>query len=243
MVAARIAKPAGVYVAMTDMIAPMPSEPIAAEFALGLLEGEALQAAHARIKSDPDFAQDVAAWQESFATLADGIKEVAPPEHVRKQLMLRLFGASETHSLWARVGLWQAISLTSIAAAAFFAYQSLTMDTQLAPSFYVTELAAENDTLRVLAVLDETSATLKLTRSAGQPAIGRAFELWAIVGETAPVSLGLLPTEPTAQITLPDGLRDNFEGVVLAISDEPATGSPSGQPTGAVLAVGSLAKL
>ncbi len=228
---------------MSDMIAPLPSEPVAAEFALGLLEGEALQAAHARVKTDPDFAQDVAAWQESLATLADDIKPITPPDHIRAQLMQRLFGAPQKTSLWARAGIWQAVSLASLAAAAFFAVQTLTPPTPLEPSFYVTELAAENDSLRVLAVLDETTATLKMTRTAGVPAQDRAFEVWAIAGENAPVSLGLLADDPSLEIAIPVTLRDQLDGLVLAISDEPSGGSPTGQPTGAVLAVGPLTKL
>ena len=46
---------------------------LAAEYALGLLEGEDLLAARARESADPAFARDVAEWQERLAPLADDI--------------------------------------------------------------------------------------------------------------------------------------------------------------------------
>jgi anti-sigma-K factor RskA len=95
--------------------------------------------------------------------------------------------------------------------------------------------------LRVLAVYDGASDRLRITRTAGRPADGRAHELWAIAGDNAPVSLGVMPADGSGAVTLPQGLAP--QGLVLAISDEPPGGSPTGQPTGAVLAVGEVVSL
>jgi anti-sigma-K factor RskA len=44
-------------------------------------------------------------------------------------------------------------------------------------------------------------------------------------------------------LPLPEALRGTVAGLVLAVSDEPPGGSPTGAPTGAVLAVGQVSAL
>jgi anti-sigma-K factor RskA len=94
-----------------------------------------------------------------------------------------------------------------------------------------------------LAVYDPDTTELRLTRTAGDAAEGRVLQLWAIAGAAAPVSLGVLPADPTTAVILPEALRADVAGLVLAVSDEPPGGSPTGAPTGAVLAVGQVSGL
>ncbi len=55
-------------------------------------------------------------------------------------------------------------------------------------------------------------------------------ELWIIAPDAAPVSLGLLADGPlTVQYPMPP------RGWTLAVSIEPAGGSPTGAPTGPVI--------
>lgn len=68
--------------------------------------------------------------------------------------------------------------------------------------------------------------------------------MWLIVGDGAPVSLGLLSDD--AQKTLaPAPATDALfrPGAVLVIWDEPSVGSPTSAPTDAVLALGTLIAL
>ena len=90
------------------------------------------------------------------------------------------------------------------------------------------------------AVYDGADGTLRLTRTDGVAEPGRALELWAIAPDSAPVSLGLLGADAQGRVTLPEALRGEAGAITFAISDEPAGGSPTGAPTGAVLAVGRL---
>jgi anti-sigma-K factor RskA len=59
--------------------------------------------------------------------------------------------------------------------------------------------------------------------------------LWFIAGDNPPVSLGVIPA---GGITL--SLPSVTAGEVLAITVEPAGGSPTGKPTTAPIAVGKL---
>jgi anti-sigma-K factor RskA len=67
----------------------------------------------------------------------------------------------------------------------------------------------------------------------------RVFELWAIApGNARPRSLGVIPVNGELKLSrLPPDLGD---GVTLAISVEPLGGSPTQQPTGPVVFVGTV---
>ena len=69
-------------------------------------------------------------------------------------------------------------------------------------------------------------------------------ELWLIPTDGKPRALGLLQADHAVTITVPTALaplarRDS----VLAVSLEPPGGSPTGQPTGPVIASGKLENL
>jgi anti-sigma-K factor RskA len=60
----------------------------------------------------------------------------------------------------------------------------------------------------------------------------------------APLSLGILATDETInEFIIPENFRNQMVGATLAISDEPVGGSPTGAPTGAVLAAGDITTL
>jgi anti-sigma-K factor RskA len=67
------------------------------------------------------------------------------------------------------------------------------------------------------------------------------LQLWLIAGNDAPVSLGVLPAQAMVALQVPAAVSARLApDAVLAVSDEPPGGSPTGQPTGAVLAMGPL---
>jgi anti-sigma-K factor RskA len=73
---------------------------------------------------------------------------------------------------------------------------------------------------------------------------GTAWELWMLPGEDQrPVSLGLITTHDAQTVIVPEPLSaklDQAQG--LAMSVEPAGGSPTGLPTGPVLYAGQCVK-
>lgn len=155
--------------------------------------------------------------------------------------------AQDPVGLWQRLGLWKAISFGTTALAAVLAIMLIlppAVQTPPGPTpIYVSEIAGEGDALRLLAAYDPAQGTLAITRTAGGAADGRVLELWAIEGDNAPVSLGVLASAERDTIVVPEALRPAIDGLVLAISDEPPGGSPTGAPTGAVLAVGPITEL
>lgn len=214
---------------------------LAGEFALGLLEGDELRAARVRMLTDRAFAMQVAAWQEDLALLAEEIEPVAPPALAGKALEQRLFGAERAAP---GVGLWKALTGLASVAAAAFAFLAFVPQTTAPPALFVSDIVAQDGSLGVLAVIDATAHTVRLTRTAGTAREGRTLELWGIPADgSPPVSFGVMPETETAEFLVPDALLGKAVGLTLAISDEPAGGSPTGQPTGDILATGPATRL
>ena len=220
---------------------------LAAEYVLRLLEPDEERAFEARLAHEPDLIDEVSAWTTRLSGMDTEFAEQPARAAVKAELLERLFGAPERAvPLWQRLGLWQGLSFASLLLAGFFAWQVIQLGPLRAPDrgpLYVSEIAAEDQSLRVLAVYDSAAGELQINRTAGQAAAGRALELWAIAEGDAPVSLGVLPDTQTAGIPLPEEFHATVASLTLAISDEPPGGSPTGQPTGAVLAVGTVTEL
>jgi anti-sigma-K factor RskA len=70
----------------------------------------------------------------------------------------------------------------------------------------------------------------------------RAHELWLLPGpDSAPISLGLLEPDSTTRGPLPVAAVPLLRaGAGVAVSEEPPGGSPTGQPTGSVIYIGTL---
>lgn len=234
---------------MTDLTTP-PRGPedddpraLAAEYALGLLTEEERTAFEARMDAEPDLKAEVASWQEHFATLViDDIEEVAPSAQLKTRLDAKLFSSREP-SFWQQI--WP-YGLGGIAAAlvlwAAITFGVVTPEEDALRADLVAELAPtpDGDGLSLRAEVDTTLGAVQVIRATGAPPEGRVFELWLIAGDAAPVSLGLLDEDASTIIDLPENLLALLPGALLAISDEPPGGSPTGAPTGAVRAAGPL---
>lgn len=203
---------------------------LAAEYVLGVLALPDRLAVQDRLRDDPAFAARVAAWEERLSALNDGYAEVAPPPAVLERVEARLFPTERKRRPF--LG-WIAGALTAAAVVA----GALVLLPLPDPSRVVAELGEATAPLRFEARFDGDELTV--TRIAGTPAPeGQVQEVWIIAPDAAPVSLGLLAE---ASLTVP--YPDAPQGWTLAVSLEPAGGSPTGAPTGPVLAAGVIGDL
>jgi len=218
---------------------------LAAEYALGLLTPGEAMAFDDLLAVDPEMRDHYAAWATNFASLTDDIAPVDPPAHLQGQIAEKLFGSADKKpSIFARFGfLGPALAGLAAAVLVLVALNQTSLLKDAGPT-YVAEIAAEDASLVVKASFDPGTGTLQMTREAGTPLADRSQELWLIAGENAPISLGVWPQgQSEASLEISADLATQFPGGILAISDEPLGGSPTGGPTGAILGAGPLTLL
>ncbi|MBA2467742.1 MAG: anti-sigma factor [Sphingomonas sp.] len=228
---------------------------LAGEFVLGLLDGEELARARALAAADPQFAAEIASWSGRLAPLLDEVEPVAPPERVlaglEKRLGDRPEAADNVHYLQRRVNLWRGFTAGASALAASLALVLLTRPQTIeqppsivrpAPSPMVARMEAQGSAAKLVATWDPGAKSLVVAAAAGiAPVAGHSHELWVIPADGTPRSMGILPGADPMHLRVDAPMaRQLAEGATLALSVEPTGGSPSGLPTGPVIAAGKL---
>lgn len=235
------------------------TEPIglAAEYALSVLTGDEFREAHERVRADGEFRAEVARWTARFSPLLEEASEVPPPASAWSAIQRRIgtqASNDNVHFLSRQVARWRGIAagMTAIAASllvvllwplpGFKSDAPLVRQTVPAPAPMVAMLGNDAQGTEVVASWDPAARQLVLVVAGdlkGDDSHSR--ELWVIPKGSKPSSLGTMPVTKQMHMRLADTLARLLEnGATLAISVEPRGGSPTGLPTGPVVASGSL---
>lgn len=215
----------------------------AAEFVLGLLDGEERAAALRRMLADPGFAGEVEEWRERLSGLYDDYPEVAAPEGLADRLAASLSPAAPAPAP-SRQGWGWAVAAVAIAAAValvFLFRPSPPPPPHEAPhQVMVAALTSKDGATSLSALVDATSGEVRVPGTDIAPN-GRSAELWLIGADGVPQAIGVLAERGPSRLALPAAQKAALKtGVTFAISIEPEGGSPTGQPTGPVVATGTL---
>jgi anti-sigma-K factor RskA len=219
---------------------------VAAEYVLGVLSAEERAIAAVRIEAELEFARLVDHWEVLLAPMAGAYKEVEPPASLKQALDHRLFdaadAASRNSSLWTSLAFWRGLAAAALVALLVYAAVPFVAPPGSVPQErLVAALAPHDSDVHYLAVIDPGAGDIGLSHVSGERAEGRDFELWLIEGENAPESLGVIPVGETLHLPLSEEARAKLgRGGLLAVSLEPQGGSPTGQPSGPVVAAGDL---
>lgn len=227
-------------------------ESLAAEYALGLLDGEELRQAEHLARTNPAFRAEVERWSGRLAPMLDEVDEVPPPSRLWTRVDAAL-GAVRTTSnvlvIQRKLKVWRGIAGGMTALAACLA---LVLLVQLRPPArpvpgappMVAMLGDQQKQMQVMASWDPRAQRLVLAVAGDMPADPRhSHELWVIPVGGKPHSLGTMGSARQMHMQLADALaRLLQQGATIAISVEPRGGSPTGAPTGPVVASGSLSK-
>lgn len=227
---------------------------LAAEYALGLLEGEALLAARGLAASDAAFADAVEAWHERLAPWFDEIGEQAPAagawDRVRAAIAATPVGGNVV-ALKRKLGLWQGMTAAATAVAASLAVvvgfnatrQPAAIQAPAAPIMAASLMSPGRDVM-LSAAFEADGRTLTLMPGKMAPPPGRAYELWLIPADGKPRSLGMVGGKAKRMAVEPAMVAHFHEArPMLAMSLEPMTGSPGDGPTGPVVASGALQRV
>lgn len=222
---------------------------LAAELALGLLDGADLLAARGQVASDPAFAAAVADWEGKLTPLFDEISPAKPDPALWARIASALDAApdgGEVLELRRTVRRWQWTAALSAAAALVIAVLA-------GPVLLTSPPAAVPGPAPMVASMElpDTQLRLGLTwmpdrgelmvNAAGMARDGvHDHELWVVPANGKPLSLGVVIPGEACRVPLSPALAAQLgAGATVALSVEALGGSVSGAP-GAVVASAEL---
>lgn len=216
---------------------------LAAEHVLGTLRGSARRRFERLCASSAAARGAMHRWEDDWSVLSRSLRPIQPSERVWANLSRQLFGARSAAPRVSRWRTWQLAAAASLIAVALIV--GLIVRQQQPPLQTIAVLGT--DKAHPLWRIERRTQLAALTiRVVGpvQRVPGKAYELWALPRGGAPVSLGLLPAAGTSERTLNPAQRAALLAAdKVAVSVEPAGGSPTGSPTGPVVIVASLPAL
>ncbi len=212
---------------------------LAAEYVLGTLHGPARRRFDRLMTDRADVRMAVWRWERNLNGMAESLKPHKPSRRVWTNIRRRIEVSqqSKTAFLGNWRGLW--LALPTAAAAAWLAIALL-------PTTVVDRVAifADQNAETLWVISADLDRGLLQTEAVTVPAAAgnTSYELWVLPADGPPQSLGLLPVNAgTVEIRISEQLIAALtDAGTLAISLEPAGGSPTGLPTGPVVYQASL---
>ncbi|WP_341892281.1 anti-sigma factor [Variovorax sp. YR752] len=226
---------------------PELADRLAAAYVAGTLRGPARRRFESLLPAHPMLRRAVRAWQERLMPLTVGIAPEQPSPQVWQLIEARIGGAPTGVAAplpwWAQLAFWRGFAaLASVATISLAVLLASPAPVQppivvvlnatapggeggVIPASFVASISGDGRT-----VVARPIANVALQND-------RVLELWAAAGKNPPRSLGLISARGATVVkrtSLPPGTDH------LAVSLEPPGGSPTGAPTGPVLAVGNL---
>lgn len=245
---------------MTEFSSEEEGDLLAAEYALGLLDGSDLARAQRLMLSDRSFVEAVELWSTRLAPLTDEILPVQPDEGIWTRIEQSLAELDEGSTkqtgsnlvvLRRQLRLWRNIAVGASAMAASLALFITTrgiveqpVPVQATRSVLLASLSSESSGASLSVAYDRQSNTLLVTPGVLRDVAGREHELWVIPAGGKPVSIGLVRPGAPQRLSVPLRLASEFrDRSTIAVSVEPVGGSRTGQPTGPVIAAGELSTI
>jgi len=229
-------------------------EALAGEYVLGLLTADEAAAVEHRLAGDGALRAAVAGWRDRLRELDDTAPAVAPGpslwQRIEKAIAVPAAAPpvaarpSLAQRLWDSLGFWRAAGLTAACASVALAVAAGVLAARLQPAPVAIAVLQGDDASAGAIVEAFADGSIRLVPLKDIPVpAGRALQVWTLWDrERGPVPLGLLPAARQAQFGR-DGLPAPRAAQLYEITLEPASGSPTGRPTGPVLYKGNATVL
>lgn len=211
---------------------------LAAEYALGVLEGAERAKVQKRVENDVNFARLVSSWEEKLSGLNHEFKEVEAPAYVKAAIDDKLF--AEPVASGGMLSLLTRFRIPILLAVLVFAATPRVMDyfnEVTAPQIIYTSSINALEDYQVAFVAQVTDEGLTVTQSQGTKPTDKDYELWLVKSDGEVVTLGVLSGELNSE-----GL-EIAPDAKFAISVEQIGGSPTGVAQGPVVALGDLTRV
>lgn len=232
---------------------------LAGEYALGLLDGEALVQAERRLAAESGFARLVEGWRAQLAEFDDTAESIGPGSDLWQRISVAIStvnptatttgtGAGAWRGIWNSVRGLRIAALGGAFASVAFAVLAVVFFTQ------ARDEAARKPIYVAILVNDVTRQAGAVVNAFGDGRVemiplididvppGRALEIWTLWDRAVgPRSVGLIGRARTTRLRL-DTLPQTVADQLFEITLEPAGGSPIGRPTGPILFKGTTAR-
>ncbi len=225
---------------------------LAAEYVLGVLGAEERRAVETRMAEEPLFAREIAEWEERLGPMASYVTPVTPSAQTWLRIEASLGAPTTTAAappatIWQSLAFWRGLGIGSSAIAAacvaVLVYVGMRPTPPRAP-LLATLTGLKTKQPNFVAAISTDGRSLTIVPASLLTADKRSMELWLIPEGGKPASLGLIAAGQPVQLNVPSNLLPLVgSGATLAVSLEPLGGSPTGQPTGEVIAHGNLTRL
>ena len=225
-----------------------------AEYVLGVVDRAERAAIEQEIRDNPQAAAALDLWQQRLLPLSEEIAPSTPPDYVwariRSDLKLAqpVRDAQPRASWWDSLVLWRWLGIgASMVAAASIAFMLIVPRPGATPAavsatYMASTMEQDNGRAGWTATMDlQHARMIVVPASPTAMAPQKSPELWLIPDGKAPISLGVIAGDKPTSIALrADLLAQLSATAVLAVTVEPAGGSPTGKPTGPVMAKGAI---
>ncbi|KRE23873.1 hypothetical protein ASE66_00955 [Bosea sp. Root483D1] len=232
---------------------------LAGEYVLGLLEGQDRHAAEHRLEQDSAFAAAVERWRHHFAALDATATPITPPTDLWSRIEAGIVGliqpaasaaaarpamagSSRLADWWNSLFVWRGAAFAGALATVLLAVGLVgALDRAKRQPLMVAVLLTDNNAAAaVVHTFADGRVEMLPLQSIDVPA-GKALEIWTLWDRAVgPRSVGLIDrarSTPLRLDNLPLGKDQLFE-----ITLEPASGSPTGRPTGPIIAKGTTSQ-
>lgn len=229
-----------------------------AEYVLGVLDADARAAVEREVETDPHAAAELARWREYLLPWAEDVAPAAPPDFVWARITSDLRFGQPSHgdspvvaraNWWNHLALWRGLAFGAAAVAVAFIVAFLVVPRpSVAPTsppqiaYMASTITQNNGQVGWTATMDVRHARMVVVPAKPQTLPrGRAPELWLIPAGQKPIPVGMIASNAPTTLALDAALVARLgPTAALAVSVEPPGGSPTGQPTGPVIAKGSI---
>ncbi|WP_162241359.1 MULTISPECIES: anti-sigma factor [unclassified Rhizobium] len=231
---------------------------IAGEYVLGVLSPEDRQKVEARMTLDRNFAAMVDHWRSNMLTVDQTprptrraprrVSPFAEPLAARprpQRERVPVFNAA----IWNSAAFWRGVACIAVVGLVATGVSQTGLFAASPTRGVATSLplVAGSD-LALTARYDNDSGRLRLAPvAAGASTAGvadaKSIQIWLTPEGSEPVSLGVVNRNSHGEIVVPKAARTRLrDGAPVMVSLEPAGGSPTGAPTGKVLASGIVGR-
>lgn len=243
----------------SDHLTPPERDALAGEYVLGLLDDTEFAAAERRLDADRDFAVSVERWRQHFFAIDATATALAPPIDLWSRIEAGIVGLMQTTASaeiahpapagssrfadwWNSLFVWRGAAFAGALATVLLAVGLVgALDRAKRQPLMVAVLLTEgNAAAAVVNTFADGRVEMLPLQSIDVPA-GKALEIWTLWDRAVgPRSVGLIDRARSTPLRLDNLPLGN--GQLFEITLEPASGSPTGRPTGPIIAKGTTSQ-